>query len=97
MGRFIIRRIIIAVATIFVLSAIVFGVLRVVPGSPCAGAGFINADQCRVLEAEQGLDKPYFPLSVDLSRDQDWWLLAVAAVPLAFAAGTAYGRRRLAR
>ena len=94
MGRFIVRRIIIAAATIIVLSVIVFGVLRVVPGSPCADAEFINVDRCRALESEQGLDKPYFPLSVDVSRDQDWWLLVIAAVPLAFAAGAAYGRRR---
>ena len=93
MGRFIVRRLFIAGATIVVLSVIVFGVLRVVPGAPCT-AGSIDAEHCRALEAEQGLDKPYFPLSVDVSRDQDWWLLAVAAVPLAFAAGAAYGRRR---
>ena len=93
MGRFIVRRLFIAGATIVVLSVIVFGVLRVVPGSPCAGAGFIDAENCSALESEQGLDKPYFPLSVDVSRDQDWRLLAIAAVPLAFAAGARYGRR----
>lgn len=94
MARFIARRLIIAAATVVVLSVLVFGVLRVVPGSPCANAGFIDAEHCRQLEAEQGLDKPYFPVSLNVSRDQGSWLLAVALVPLAFGAGAAYGRRR---
>jgi hypothetical protein len=39
-----------------------------------------------------GLDRPYFPISVDTSSGQDWWVLAV---PVAGIAGFVLLRRRL--
>jgi ABC-type dipeptide/oligopeptide/nickel transport system permease component len=78
--------------TVFLLSIVTFVLLRITPGSPCAPYGMITREQCRAIEQDMGYDKPYFPISVDLSNTGDWWLLFA---PLALVLAGWLVRRRL--
>jgi hypothetical protein len=82
MTRFIIRRLIATAFILVFLSIAVFTLIRVMPGN-AACEGFISKEQCEARKAELNLDEPYFPLSLDFSHGQDWWLLAVPAAALA--------------
>jgi peptide/nickel transport system permease protein len=67
--NYIIRRIVIAFVILFVLSVAVFALLRIAPGNAellQAGGGMPTKDQLAALKKEKGLDKPYFPMSVEL-------------------------------
>lgn len=68
MTNYICRRILIAFVILFVLSIAVFALLRIAPGNAellQAGGGFIAQEQLDALKKEKGLDKPYFPISVE--------------------------------
>jgi hypothetical protein len=92
MAHFIVRRLMVMVFIVFLLSLTVFYLLRVMPGDP-TGCPPFSPPECReAREAELGLNRPYFPVSVDTSSDQDWWILAV---PVAGVAGILLLRRRL--
>ncbi len=91
MTRFIVRRLMLVPLILFLLSLATFTMLRVMPGDDIVCPGFCTAEQRRALRAEAGLDKPYFPVSLDMAADQDWWLLALPVVALG---GYAVGRRR---
>lgn len=68
MTNYIVRRLFISVVIVFVLSIAVFALLRIAPGNAellQAGGGFIPKEQLDALKKEKGLDKPYFPISVD--------------------------------
>jgi ABC-type dipeptide/oligopeptide/nickel transport system permease component len=77
MANFIVRRLMVGALTIFLLSIVTFLLIRVAPGSPCAQYGMITAEQCRAIEHDLGYDKPYFPISIDPSQTENWWLLLV--------------------
>ncbi len=65
MQAFILRRLLIGVVILFILSVTVFILLRVVPGDPAAqrcGLG-CKAEQIKAIHHQLGLDKPYFPIS----------------------------------
>jgi peptide/nickel transport system permease protein len=64
--NFIIRRLIISVFIIILLSIATFALLRVAPGDAAllsAGGGFIPREQVEAAREELGLNKPYFPIS----------------------------------
>ena len=62
MTNYIIRRLMIAAFTVFMLTLVTFVLLRVSPGSPCIGS-FMTKEACDALKEEQGWNKPYFPIS----------------------------------
>ena len=62
MGRYIVRRLMIAAFTVFMLTLVTFVLLRISPGSPCVGS-FMTKEACDALKEEQGWNKPYFPIS----------------------------------
>ena len=85
MTRFIIRRLIATAFILVFLSIAVFTLIRVMPGQTLICEGFCPPGRIEADRIERGLDKPYFPVSLDLSRGQDWWLLAVPAAGAAIA------------
>ena len=93
MARFILRRLMASAVILVLLSFAVFTLLRVMPGDEVICSGFCTEDQIRALRAERGMDKPLFPVTVQLEAGHLWLL----AVPLAGAAGYAIGRRKPAR
>ena len=93
MTAFIIRRLIATSFILVFLSIAVFTMLRVMPGDDVVCPGFCSPEQIAAAREAQGLDKPYFPVSADTSRDQDWWLLVLPAA----GAALAYGAWRLRR
>jgi hypothetical protein len=94
MLNYVVRRLMIGAVTLFLLTIAVFLMLRVMPGDQvvCPG-GFCDREYMEARRVELGLDKPYFPVSVDASRGAAWWLL----VPLAGAAGFAAWRAKAGR
>ncbi len=66
MINFIIRRLIISVFIIILLSIATFSLLRVAPGDAAllAIGGMVPADQVEDKREELGLNKPYFPISI---------------------------------
>ncbi|MEZ4520466.1 MAG: ABC transporter permease [Thermomicrobiales bacterium] len=64
MGRFVIRRILYLIPTIFAVSLITFIVMHATPGSPFQPTGGnanpLPPDALANLEREYGLDKPYY-------------------------------------
>ena len=69
MQAYILRRLMSGVLILFILSLVVFLLLRVAPGDPVrlrCGLG-CNDERYNAIEIELGLDKPYFPVSVDLT------------------------------
>jgi peptide/nickel transport system permease protein len=80
MWRYVVRRLVEMVPVILLLSIIVFGILRLLPGDPVAAligeeAGTLNAEQRAEIEKSRGLDRPlviqYTTWLVDLVRG-DW-------------------------
>lgn len=67
MSNFIIRRLVISVFIIFLLSIATFSLLRVAPGDAALlaqGGGFVPEEQVEAKREELGLNKPYFPISI---------------------------------
>lgn len=91
MTTFILRRLIIAVATLVLISLAVFTMLRVMPGNPACSDRFISKEQCAARKDELGLDAPYYPISMDTSDSGDWWAYVI---PLLGVGGLLYVRRR---
>lgn len=61
-GRFLLRRLAMLLATLFVSSFVIFGALFLAPGSPIAvlsGGRSLPADAVRILEARYHLDEPF--------------------------------------
>lgn len=75
---------------LFLLSLATFTMLRVMPGAFFCET-LCDKEQYEAEREARGLNKPYFPVSLDMSANQDWWLLAL---PLAALAGYAVVRRR---
>ena len=83
MTNFIIRRLIIAALILVLLSIATFAMLRITPGDAAlisSGGGFIAAEEVEARREELGLNKPYFPVSVDLdppfvhlNSDNQYW------------------------
>ena len=67
MQTFIVRRLLIGVLILFVLSVTVFLLLRIVPGDPAIQKCGLNCkeDQIKAIRHELGLDKPYFPVNFE--------------------------------
>ena len=86
MTNYIIRRLMIAAFTVFMLTLVTFVLLRVSPGSPCIG-GFMTKEACDALKEEQGWNKPYFPISfTDDTSDLMVLLLPFVAAVAVFGA-----------
>lgn len=60
MTKYIIKRLCIGAATLFVLASVTFFLMKIIPGSPFAGEGNINAEVKAQLMAKYNLDKPVF-------------------------------------
>jgi peptide/nickel transport system permease protein len=63
MGRYIVKRLLFAVLVLWVVSIVVFGAIRVIPGDVCrlvAGQPDVSPTQCHAIRSELGLDKPVF-------------------------------------
>lgn len=58
MTKYIFKRLCIGVATLFVLASVTFFLMKIIPGSPFAGEGNINAEVKAQLMAKYNLDKP---------------------------------------
>ena len=93
MTNYIIRRVLAAFVILFVLSIAVFALLRIAPGNAellQAGGGMPTKAQLDALRAEKGLDKPYFPISVNpidppfitFHSDNQYWLWAKGIIRL---------------
>ena len=68
MRAYIIRRLLSGVLILFILSVVVFLLLRIAPGDPAAlRCAFCPEDQLAGIREELGLNEPYFPVAVDLS------------------------------
>jgi hypothetical protein len=93
MLNYVLRRLMIGAVTLLLLTIAVFLMLRVMPGDQVVCPGGFCDKYMEARRIELGLDKPYFPVSLDASRTDAWWLL----VPLAGAAGFAAWRARAGR
>ena len=61
MGKYILRRVLISLLTIFIVSVLVFALVRLLPGDPAIvmlGEG-ATPEKVAALRAELNLDKPY--------------------------------------
>ena len=58
MGRYIAKRLLIALATLFVILLVLFLLLTLMPGSPFNNEEKLSPDQIAALKAHYGLDKP---------------------------------------
>ncbi|MBQ6651033.1 MAG: hypothetical protein IJM67_07255, partial [Atopobiaceae bacterium] len=58
MTRYILRRVLIAAITLFVIMFILFMLLSLMPGSPFNNEEKLSPDQLAALRAHYGLDKP---------------------------------------
>ena len=69
MQTFILRRLLIGVVILFILSVTVFTLLRVAPGDPAIRICGLNCttDQINEIHERLGLNKPRFPISVDVT------------------------------
>jgi peptide/nickel transport system permease protein len=67
MQAFIIRRLLIGVVILFILSIAVFLLLRIVPGDPAKQKCGLNckAEQIEAIRHDMGLDRPYFPIDFE--------------------------------
>jgi len=93
MQTFIVRRLLIGVVILFVLSVTVFVLLSVVPGDPAkqrCGLG-CKDEQIKAIRQELGLDKPRFPVVItasapfiDFTRDSQYgsWLSGIVRLDL---------------
>lgn len=70
MRAYILRRLIIGVFILFILSFAVFIMLRIAPGDPAIQACGLQCTPARIeaFREKLGLDKPYFPVSVDFTE-----------------------------
>ncbi len=86
MQTFILRRILGGIVILIILSVTVFALLRIVPGDPAIRICQLNCGpgQIDAIHHQLGLDKPYFPVSVDLTSpkfvtfntDSQYWKYA---------------------
>lgn len=60
MFRYIVKRVLLAVATVFVIAAITFFTMNAIPGGPFASEKAPSAEVQRVLEERYNLDKPVY-------------------------------------
>ena len=60
MARYIIKRLVYAVLTLFVLITLVFFMMRMLPGDPFLGEKAISPTALANMNAKYGLDKPVF-------------------------------------
>ncbi len=60
MGRYIIKRIISSVITIFFIMTLTFFLMKSIPGDPFSGKRMLNPEIKKVVYAKYGLDKPLF-------------------------------------
>ena len=73
---YIIRRIILAIVTVWVVITVTFFVMHAVPGGPFLGEKAISPTAMKALEAKYGLDKPllqqYFTYLTDIVTKFDF-------------------------
>src|SRR6185437_13285082 len=61
MTRYILRRLVLSVPTLFVVSVVLFGLLHLAPGGPMAvyaSSAFVDPQQLAQIEKRLGLDEP---------------------------------------
>lgn len=59
MGKYILKRMILAIVTIWAVTTITFGLMNMVPGGPFLSEKAISPEATKALEAKYGLDKPF--------------------------------------
>ena len=59
MGKYILKRVVLAVVTIFIITLLLFIFVRIMPGNPFPSER-MNAAQIAAKRAEMGLDDPMF-------------------------------------
>src|SRR5215210_3315919 len=75
MHRYIARRLVLAVPTLFGVTILIFLAMRVLPGDPLATAGgesgavTLSEEQLAAARASLGLDRPYWIQYLDWMRD----------------------------
>ena len=60
MGKYIVKRILLAIVTIWAVATITFCLMNMVPGGPFLSEKAISPAATEALEAKYGLDKPFF-------------------------------------
>ena len=72
MGKYLIKRVVLAVITVWVVATLTFFLMNMVPGGPFLSEKAISPAATRALEAKYGLDKPlmerYFTYITDAAR-----------------------------
>jgi peptide/nickel transport system permease protein len=61
MGQYIVKRLLFTVLVLFLVSIVVFGAVRLIPGDVCKivlGTSDVTAEQCNTIRTDLGLDKP---------------------------------------
>jgi ABC-type dipeptide/oligopeptide/nickel transport system permease component len=90
MAGFIVRRLMAALTALVLLSLATFVLLRVMPGDDVVCDGFCSIAHRNALRHEYGLDKPLFPVSVEMELGALWLL----GIPAAGIGGYTVGRSR---
>ena len=67
--KYILKRILLAVLTVWVVITVTFFVMRAVPGGPFLGEQAISEAAQAALEAKYGLDKPVFEQYITYLKD----------------------------
>lgn len=60
MFRYVLKRVLIGIVTLFLLSSATFFLMKATPGSPISGEKFKNAAQRELMMKKYNLDKPLF-------------------------------------
>ena len=60
MGKYILRRIMYMILTLFIIATATFFLMKLMPGSPYANQAKMSADQIKIMNEQYGLDKPVF-------------------------------------
>lgn len=95
MLRFIVRRMMVCVVVLFLLSIATFTLLRIMPGDDVVCPSFCSKEEREARRHEYGLDKPWFPVSPSEGTSAWWMLVLPAAAAGGYVAFRASRRPRL--
>ena len=83
MGKYIVKRVLLAIVSILIVSAITFFVMNIIPGGPFNKEKATSAEAQKVLEERYNLDKPIpeqYVIYMNNLLHGDWAYLYIAAV-----------------
>ncbi len=58
MGRYLVKRILFMILTLFIIASITFFLMKIIPGTPFASAAKLPPAQLQIMKAKYGLDQP---------------------------------------